>query len=350
MEVNDLREEQELFAKEGGYPLVSIIMPVYNAEKFLRGSISSVLNQTYPHYELVLVNDGSKDSSIDICNEFALKDKRIKVVDKVNEGVSVARNEGIRLSSGEFIAFIDSDDELDPQFLEKGLHGIERFDADVSVFAIKMKTIQDGKVIGEENYGLNQKEKCYSAKELLEVWGKEFAPICICAPFSKIYKAEIIRDGKILFDANMSRAEDTCFNLDFLENAKKIYFSNDIGYNYIRANSDSLYGKFHKDIYEIHEKVFDKLRGLLASLRVENDFVEKSYLANLINGIHEHFWHNDKTTKKEKLAYVKKIIQDKNVRKLKLKDFNLKQRMILLLIKLRAKRTLLFIMKKHHKQ
>ncbi|MEA4910593.1 putative glycosyltransferase EpsJ [bioreactor metagenome] len=91
-------------------PKVSVIMPVYNGEKFLGEAIESVLNQTFKDFELIIVNDGSKDNSLNIIKEYGNKDNRIKIIDQINQGVSVARNIGIKKSSGEYIAFLDSDD------------------------------------------------------------------------------------------------------------------------------------------------------------------------------------------------------------------------------------------------
>lgn len=91
-------------------PKVSVIMPVYNAERFLRESIESVLNQSFPDFEFIIINDGSRDNSLNIIKEYAEKDSRLKIIDQENQGVSVARNSGIKKSIGEYIAFLDSDD------------------------------------------------------------------------------------------------------------------------------------------------------------------------------------------------------------------------------------------------
>ena len=148
----------------------------------------------------------------------------------------------------------------------------------------------------------------------------------------------------------MSRAEDTYFNLQVMERLNFFYCSPEIGYRYLRVNENSLWGKFHKDIYEIHNKVFSKLRELMKMNRVENSTIETSYFINLINGLYEHFWHYDETTIKEKKEYLKKIANDKNVKKYKLRQFNGKARLFLLLIKVRAYTLILIILKKRHKR
>ena len=93
--------------------LISVVVPVYNAEKYLDKCIQSIINQKYSNLEIILVDDGSKDNSLELCKKYAESDKRIKVIHKENEGVSTARNSGIEVASGDFIAFIDSDDYID---------------------------------------------------------------------------------------------------------------------------------------------------------------------------------------------------------------------------------------------
>ena len=329
-------------------PTVSVIMPVYNAEQYLNRSINSVLCQSFTDFELILVNDGSKDSSLQICNDFAQKDCRVKVVNKENGGVSKARNTGISQSKGEYIAFIDSDDELCFDFLEKGINVAKNNNLDLVVFGIAMYTYNQNKEVEETVFGVRE-SKFLTVNDVLAGWNRTFPCICICGPVSKIYRASVIRTS-ISFDTNMSRAEDTCFNLDVLEKIGKLYFFKDIGYKYIRINENSLYGKFHKDIYEIHKKVFDKLRNLSSSLGISNYELEKDYFENLINGFHEHFWHYDKTTYGEKLTYAKKVSNDKNIRRLKYNGLNSRKKLILFLLKIKARRLLLFIFKKWHKK
>lgn len=101
--------------------MISIIVPVYNAEKYLNRCISSLLNQTYYNLEIILVNDGSTDNSKKICKNAAKNDSRIKLINSVNEGVSLARNKGLKEANGDYISFVDSDDYVEPDYVEKML-------------------------------------------------------------------------------------------------------------------------------------------------------------------------------------------------------------------------------------
>lgn len=119
-------------------PKVSIIMPVYNAEKYLGTAIKSILRQTYKNFELILVDDGSRDSSGDICDSFAQRDARVKTIHQENGGICAARNAGLKASTGEYIAFCDNDDEYDPVLLEKGMKAILKENADLVKYGKKL--------------------------------------------------------------------------------------------------------------------------------------------------------------------------------------------------------------------
>ena len=114
-------------------PLVSIIVPIYNADKYLTRCLSSIVNQTYTNLEIILINDGSTDTSLTICNEYAKKDKRIVLVNKTNEGASAARNTGIRKSSGEYVAFMDADDWIVSNYIEQLMEPFKNENIDISI-------------------------------------------------------------------------------------------------------------------------------------------------------------------------------------------------------------------------
>lgn len=113
--------------------MISIIVPVYNAERFLRSTVESVLNSTYQNFELILVDDGSTDSSGRICDEYASRDNRVKTVHKQNGGISSARNEGLRVSKGDFIGFMDNDDAIHPRMLQTLRDALQSGDYDIAI-------------------------------------------------------------------------------------------------------------------------------------------------------------------------------------------------------------------------
>ena len=119
-------------------PLVSIILPVYNAQNHLGRCIGSILNQTYKNIELIILNDGSKDQSLPVCEAFRAKDERIVLVDKANSGVSDTRNLGLKLAGGEYVQFVDSDDYIDPDFTQHLVEAAETHHADLVIAPYKM--------------------------------------------------------------------------------------------------------------------------------------------------------------------------------------------------------------------
>ena len=133
-------------------------MPIYNAEKYLKESIRSVLSQTFSDLELILVNDGSTDNSLSLCIDYAKSDERIKVINQKNAGVSAARNKGIVYARGEYLTFLDSDDALLPDFLQKAYQSAQYTKAEVSVFGIIMESYRDDILISEEKYSFSLKE------------------------------------------------------------------------------------------------------------------------------------------------------------------------------------------------
>ena len=113
--------------------LISVIIPVYNVEKYLRRCIDSVINQTYKNLEIIIVDDGSTDNSSNICDEYTNKDSRVKVVHKENGGLSSARNVGIELAKGDLIAFVDSDDYIELEMYEKLKENMDKYDSDIAI-------------------------------------------------------------------------------------------------------------------------------------------------------------------------------------------------------------------------
>lgn len=114
-------------------PLISIIVPVYNVEPYVSKCLESILRQTYQNIEIIIIDDGSTDGGSDICDAYAHKDKRIKVIHQSNEGVSGARNVGLRIAKGEFIGFVDSDDWIEADMYEYLLQNIQQQDADIAI-------------------------------------------------------------------------------------------------------------------------------------------------------------------------------------------------------------------------
>ena len=206
-------------------PKISVIIPVYNVEKYLRECLDSVLTQTYPDFEVLLVNDGSTDSSGDICDEYAVRDSRVRVFHKVNGGVSAARNLGIDNAKGEWVCFVDSDDYIQIEFLESLIKQLNKLTADIYIqgftkFFSDKSSIQSD--LGEGVIKLDDLEVLFEKKKI-----HNFG-----FPFSKLFNRAIIENYKIEFPVQYTIAEDLAFFLRYISKSKEIYFLKEHNYFY----------------------------------------------------------------------------------------------------------------------
>jgi glycosyltransferase involved in cell wall biosynthesis len=199
-------------------PLISIIIPIYNTSKYLPKCIDSTINQTYQNIEIILVNDGSTDNSINICNQYKNCNQKIKVIHKENGGLSDARNEGINLATGEYILFLDSDDSLDKFAIEKLYANICFYNSDMAIPNI---------YIQEDEKNHKQTKRFHFKLKYFSEDPKKFALKIIIEQgrawrsTSVLYKYNIIKDNNIKFPVGFT-SEDIIFNLRFLSHAKKI--------------------------------------------------------------------------------------------------------------------------------
>ena len=232
-------------------PKVSIIVPVYNAEKSVHRCLDSILDQTYTEFELILVDDGSTDDCGAICDEYAAKDSRVLVIHKENGGVSSARNAGLDIASGEYIAFIDSDDQVSTQYLEELMQWHE-YDYVTAGF-----TWQDSKNawhtrIFEETNTTVADIRAYPSKYL----GKYY----FGSPWATLMRRTLIEDNALRFDQSVQSGEDTLFILAYLNYATTIKIAPYCGYFYYYYPS-SLVNRVHEDFW-------------LWKIKVEQSFVE----------------------------------------------------------------------------
>lgn len=210
---------------------ISIIVPVYNVEKYIKQCLDSIVHQDYNNIEILVIDDGSEDKTGTICDEYALQDRRIKVVHKKNGGVSSARNAGLKLASGEYIAFVDGDDTVEKNIYSRCMSDFEKNDVDIVVYLSNTMdeygTINNKQKIVTETL-LTRKE---AVRELVD--GNKFG----CACYSKVFTRNSI--GNIVFNERLSVNEDFLFVFYCFANASKIFFNGCYLYNY-RKHKDSV--------------------------------------------------------------------------------------------------------------
>ncbi len=207
--------------------LVSIIIPVYNCEKYIEGAIESALNQSYSDIEVIAVNDGSKDNSKELIERLAEKDKRVILVDKKNGGVSSARNAGIEAARGEYITFLDADDEYLPYALETMLTELES-DTELLVCSHRKIWIK--------SHDCQYNNQNITKNDLYESFFDYNKYFHFC--WGNIYLADIIKKNCLKFNENVSFSEDYEFNLNYIKHTDKILKVCDkLVYNYYICRS-----------------------------------------------------------------------------------------------------------------
>ena len=199
-------------------PQISVIVPVYKAEKYLEACVESILNQTFSDFELILVEDGSPDRSGEICDALAQKDTRIRVIHKENGGAATARNAGLDTAGGEYIAFVDGDDVVDPQYLEYLLHLLRTNNADVAMchydFFTEEESLSQNFLSAEETH-----VTMMYGPELLASFHQHYRRVSLISLCMKLYKKEIF-DGLRIPEGQT--AEDSLVLPLILERAQRI--------------------------------------------------------------------------------------------------------------------------------
>lgn len=212
---------------------ISIIIPVYNAEKYLKRCLDSVLAQTYTNFELIIINDGSTDSSQVVIDEFASKDDRIIALVKENSGVSDARNLGIDNANRKYICFIDADDWIEKDYLEVFIENVQ----------------EDTTLIFQDMWRGDYRKSNFDTKKMtiktqIDELVTDFNLLYNGGPVCKLYNHSIIENNHLRFSSKISYGEDLIFFLSYLSSIKDIQFVNYAGYHYC-YNEDSASRKYH---------------------------------------------------------------------------------------------------------
>ena len=226
-------------------PTITVIVPVYNTEKYLYRCIDSILAQTFTNFELLLIDDGSNDASGQICDEYTTKDNRVRVFHKKNGGVSSARNLGLDNAIGKYIMFVDSDDYMMPGMLEVMLSALESKKADLVVCG----TMETGggywRPVADVDYSINQLNDHFVTLLHTEL---------LSPPWNKILKKKII--GNIRFSEDISFGEDLLFNIQYLKKCETISFIKEAPFYHEKENENSLVVKFNRNRLLDIEKVW----------------------------------------------------------------------------------------------
>jgi len=210
--------------------LISIVVPVYNVEKYLKVCIESIINQTFKNIEIILVNDGSTDSSLEICKLYLI-DSRVKIIDKKNEGLSSARQAGIDYAKGQYICTVDSDDHIEKEFIEKMYTKISSEESDICVCATKAYRKNYSRVY---NFSENEENTVnISRNDIEENYYTLLNKYYMSDSWNKMYRAEFVRESGVRFSLSKEyNGTDLLFNYMLMLHLPRISVINQVLYNY----------------------------------------------------------------------------------------------------------------------
>lgn len=298
-------------------PKVSIIIPIYNVEKYLRRCVDSVLQQTMTNIEIILVDDGSPDNCPLICEKYKEKDGRIKVVHKKNGGLASARNAGLQIVTGEFILFLDSDDWIEPETVEELVGVAEKYQVDFVRFRpmyagwpnhIDGSLCDFGTEVGLKE-GLYQKEDIERV-----IYPRLFATPqltlgVIVAAWRSLYRKEFLKRHKILFEEEIRYSEDTLFSAKVVMATNSFYYLDGPRYYHYFYNGNSITKSYKKDYWENNKKLIHCFEHEFSACK-EYDFSDQLYLQKMYCVVQSLGQRRVFSNIKERIQYCKSICKD----------------------------------------
>ena len=245
---------------------ISVIIPIYNVEPYLRQCLDSVVNQTYRNLEIILVDDGSPDNCGAICDEYMQKDDRIITIHKKNGGLSAARNDALKLVTGTWISFVDSDDWCELDLCEKAIAQATKTNSDIVLYSVYKglsKKVNTETRIHTFDMGFETEDKETLFQLQLSTLSNKYVPYskaqprALGDPWDKLYKASLIRNNGLSFAENVKAHEDVIFNIHAFQYAKKVSFI-DLPLYHWRINPTSIGHKYTPDRVKINEEVYQE--------------------------------------------------------------------------------------------
>lgn len=256
--------------------IVSIIIPVYRTEKYLRQCLDSVLAQTYKNIEVIVVDDGSPDGSGQICDEYSSEHQNIVVIHKENEGLSIARNDGIVKSTGEYLFFLDSDDYISPTCIETLVTSAEK--GFLSVIGYQLDIEAESRIYTPK--------QAYGVYNTIIDYYYDFANLFATKynfSWGKLYRSDIIKNNGLRFNQSMALVEDVVFNQDYYKYWDEgIELVNDNGYYYRQHGSSTLSKAFNPKMFEWNEYAYNAIRKRLIESGTYTDKNKRHFLSNVL--------------------------------------------------------------------
>lgn len=292
---------------------ISIIMPVYKVEKYLKRAVDSVLNQTFRDFELILIDDGSPDNCGKICDEYKQKDDRVKVIHKNNEGAHIARNAAIDLSVGEYLCFFDSDDFIENNMLESMYNLAVDNNLDLLVSGFYIDTyISNNKYITFDYIPVD--DKIYHDKTIFRNNAyKYFDNNMFYSPWNKLYKASYIKSNKLYFPKTYR--DDFPFVVSVIKEIDNIGFTKKQFYHFERERTDSETSKYVDNLYSKREEEHKMMLDLynywgLSNDEKSNEMISRRYVDRVFECIVNNENKNSKKNFQQKIDCIKEYLNN----------------------------------------
>lgn len=309
--------------------LISIIVPVYNTENYLEKCLYSLVNQTYKNIEIIIVDDGSPDNSMNIIQKFVLADNRVKVISQKNQGLSGARNTGMNNANGDYIMFIDSDDWIEIDTCEKAINASEKYNADV-VFWSYIKEFSN---LQKDNYLFDKTEIIWSEKNINQLSrrmvglvGDELAnPQSIdnlVTAWGKLYKKSVIGDVRFT-DTKIIGTEDALFNIEVFLGINSAVYIPDLLSHYRKDNESSLTHNYKKKLVSRWREMYSRIKFLLDRNDMSREYYDalKNRICFGLIGLGINLAEDKKMSFKEKKKEIYNILSMKHYQ-IALKDLD----------------------------
>ena len=294
---------------------VSVIIPVYNAEKYIVECIESLLSQTLQECEFIFVNDGSNDNSREIIQKYQKLDNRIKLINQKNQGVSIARNVGLSMAAGEYVGFVDADDYIEKDMYEVLYNSAKENNCDVVVSNFESE-LEGHKIITKYSFPLNTVlEKDYIEQELLQYFLKKDDLNTTC---NKIYKNKVIRENNVNFPEKIALGEDGMFNMQFFSYASTMKYVDYTGYHYKEVAGSATRNISEKDYFKRALEVYRLQLPEIYTGKVDQVKMWQLKSIKLVNSvmsyIHIYFSPSKDISFSKRYKYVKKMINHTELR------------------------------------
>lgn len=294
---------------------ISIIVPVYNCEKIIGQCIESIQRQTYKNWELIIVDDESKDNSYQVSQCYANEDNRIRVIQQKNQGSGIARNNGITLSTGDYLLFCDADDYFLPNAFNILIKAAKVYQTDLVVAGYK-----------EFKYSNNSIEFCGENSPIMEHlkdaqvvrrrYIELFDKCLIQAPWAKLYKTDIVKKNQVYF-ANYRRCQDTVFNLSYMDCIDSLVVISDLVYAYQTPEGDAYIRKFPVDMIDIRINIDELIKNKLYKWNVYTEearkILNKVLMVDILVCCRLNFMNNWSNTEEEHKRYIIDLLKKKRV-------------------------------------